>query len=60
LHPPLAVVVRSHAANDVLMADCVWQEASVLSFAQLKTTNGAVSTVKVLVQDVVSGAQVLV
>jgi hypothetical protein len=50
LHPPLAVVVISHAANDAFMVPCDWQAASVLSVAQVNTTSGAVVTVKVFVQ----------
>jgi hypothetical protein len=60
LHPPLAVVVTSHAAKDASMTVCDWHAASVLSLAQVKMTSGALSTVNVFVQDVVSGAQVLV
>ena len=50
LHPPLAVVVSSHAVKDVLIASWLWQAASVLSVPQLKTTAGAGSTVNVFVQ----------
>jgi hypothetical protein len=42
------------------MAAWVWHAASVLLLAQVNMTVGAVSTVKVFVQDVVNGAQLLV
>jgi hypothetical protein len=60
LHPPLAVVVSSHAANEALIVAWVWQAASVLSDAQLNTTAWEFSTVNVFVQVVVKGAQLLV
>ena len=59
LHPPTAVVVSSHAANDAFIDSWLWQAGSVLSEAQLKLTDGAGSTVKVLVQ-VCTPSQVLV
>ena len=60
LHPPLAVVVNNHAANEASMAACVWHAASVLFVAQLNTTGGDGSTVNVAVHDVVVGAHELV
>ena len=60
LHPPLAVVVSSHAAKELLMAACDWQAASVLSDAQFKLIAGGGDTVNLLVQEVVSGVHVLV
>jgi hypothetical protein len=57
LQPPLAVVVRSHAANEALMADWVCPGASVLSDAQLNTTAAGAVTVKILVQVDNNGAQ---
>jgi hypothetical protein len=56
LHPPLAVVVNSHAAKEELIAAWDWQAASVLSLAQVNVTAGAAVTVKVFVQVVVYGA----
>ena len=47
LHPPLAVVVWSHVANEVLMAPWPWQAGSVLLMAQVKLTGGAAVMVKV-------------
>jgi hypothetical protein len=49
-HPPLAVVVRSHAANEASMTAWVCPAGSVLSDAQVNTTAGAVGTVKVAKQ----------
>jgi hypothetical protein len=43
LQPPLAVVVRSHAAKEVFIFSWVWQATSVLSEAQLNTTAGALT-----------------
>jgi hypothetical protein len=47
LHPPLKVAVANHAANLVLIADWVWQAASVTFAGQVKVTAGAVVTVNV-------------
>jgi hypothetical protein len=60
LHPPLAVVVRSHAAKEASMAAWVWLAASVLSVPQVNVTDGAVSTVNLLVQAVINGTQLFV
>ena len=60
LHPPLAVALASHAANWAFTADCVWQAATVVFVGQLSTTVGGAGTVKVAVQVVVNGAQLLV
>jgi hypothetical protein len=56
----VAVVVVNHVAKDASMAACVWQAASVLLVAQVNTTGGAGSTVKVAVHVVVVGAHELV
>lgn len=42
------------------MAACVWQEASVFGVGQFRTTGGAAVTVKLALQVVVKGVQVLV
>ena len=54
LHPPSAVVVSSHAANDAFIDSWLWQTISVLSEAQLNTIAGAADTVNVFVH--VTGA----
>jgi hypothetical protein len=59
LHPPLAVVVRSHAENEALMTAWLWQAASVLSAAQLKLIAGVASTANVLVQVFVASQELV-
>jgi hypothetical protein len=51
LHPPDALAVVSHVANDALMAAWVWQATSVLSEAQLNTTAGAAVMAKTALTD---------
>jgi methylglyoxal synthase len=51
LHPPDALAVVSHVANDELMAAWAWQATSVLSDAQLNTTAGAAVMVKAALTD---------
>jgi hypothetical protein len=58
-HPPLAVVVRSHAANEASIIAWDWPVGSVLSMAQVKDTAVAFGTVNVAVQ-VFSSSQPLV
>ena len=60
LQPPLALAVASHVAKAAFTAACVWQAAVVVFTGQVSATIGGVATVKVAVQAVVSGAQVLV
>jgi hypothetical protein len=60
LQPPLAVAVANQVAKAVFTAACVWQAAVVVFVGQVKTTGGAVGTVNVAWQVVVSGAQLLV
>ena len=47
LQPPLAVAVANQVANCAFTAACVWQAAAVVFVGQVKTTGGAVGTVKV-------------
>lgn len=58
--PPLADAVASQLAKAVLIAACVCPKASVGLVGQVNTTVGAAGTVKVAVQVVDNGAQVLV
>ena len=60
LQPPLALAVANQVAKAVLTDACVWQAATVVFVGQVNTTVGAAGTVKVAVQVVVSGAQLLV
>jgi hypothetical protein len=57
LQPPLVVAVANHDANAVLIAACVWHEASVVFAGQVNTTEGAFVTVNVRIQ--VTGASQL-
>lgn len=54
------MVVASQVANLLFTSVWVRQESSVLETAQVSTTGGAAITVKVELQVLVSGAQVLV
>ena len=60
LQPPLAEAVANQVAKAVFTAACVWQAAVVVFTGQVSTTVGGAVTVKVAVQVVVKGAQVLV
>jgi hypothetical protein len=60
LHPPLELAVASHAVNSALTADCVWQDATVVFCGQTNDTAGGPVTVKLALQVVVVGAQLLV
>jgi len=57
LQPPLVVAVANQAAKAVLIAACVWHEASVVFAGQVNTTAGAVVTVNVRTQ--ITGASQL-
>jgi len=59
LQPPLAETVASQAAYLASMAACVWQAASVTLAGQLSVTVAGAATVKVAVQFVANGAQLL-
>jgi hypothetical protein len=59
-HPPLALVVASHAVNWASTADCVWQDATVVLLGQTNDTAGGAVTVKLALQVVVVGVQLLV
>jgi hypothetical protein len=60
LQPPLAEAVASQVAKAWSTCACVWQAAAVVLVGQVSTTVGAAATVKVAVQVVVNGAQLLV
>jgi hypothetical protein len=60
LHPPVKVVDASQLLYRVFTADWVRQEPTVMLVAQLMVTAGALVTVKVLVQVLRYGGQVLV
>ena len=60
LQPPEALAVASQVAKAASTAACVWQEAAVVLVGQVSTTDGDAATVKVALQVVIRGAQVLV
>ena len=59
LHPPVREAVFSHALNLAFTVSCVKQIGSVLLVGQVKTTAGALVTVKVAIQET-GGSQSLV
>jgi hypothetical protein len=59
-HPPVAEAVASHAVKAASTWACVEQVGTVRLVGQVSTTWAGAVTVKVAVQVVVSGAQVLV
>jgi hypothetical protein len=58
--PPVTKPDANHVAYSASMAACVWQAAVVWSIGQKIVIGGDAVTVKVAVQVVVKGAQVLV
>jgi hypothetical protein len=60
LHPPLAETLASQSAYSVFNCACVRQGPTVRGAGQVSTTAGADATVKVAVQVVVNGKQLLV
>jgi hypothetical protein len=60
LHPPLELAVASHAVNSAFTCSCVWQDATVVFCGQTNDTAGGAVTVKLALQVVVVGAQLLV
>ena len=60
LQPPLALAVPSQVVKAEFTAICVWQAEVVVFAGHVSTTGAGAATVKVAMQVVIRGAQVLV